>query len=464
MSKKAKEVVEEEPKFKQPWLGFLAFFTVLGAAYISFQWFLHPVWGLATKLVTANAFVMATIFTYGLGMGATGGSLGILLSLNNPMYIAMYPLGYLVDWVPYMVFCIVWVFTIAFLALWVPVSPLKRQPWAGIGILAATLILAFITWYILGIVLGWKGYEMILLGTCGFLVFPVWVTLLNYWPFATPERMGMHPAIKGAVYGIISWVLAFVLYGIFNTLIWSNPIATAFTQYTMGNVLMPQMPFEPYDFWVSLLLCIIVGSTITSIVNPWTEITQPKRGLLLLVVAVILGVVMWYIISAILGPSSQTVLITEPVPWLFTFPTTNHGNVSAYMAFPLVTLLAGQMSFQMWPWSRWGVKGNIGLVITSFIIGTILYYLFMVNPGFAVPLLGGNLVTPMSGLETLYLSLWGAFMQTGVSAFAWEFVVYMLYFEGTAEFIGHALMFAWVLTVVIFGLLAYEAFDHWPWK
>ena len=55
-------------------------------------------------------------------------------------------------------------------------------------------------------------------------------------------------------------------------------------------------------------------------------------------------------------------------------------------------------------------------------------------------------------------------MQTGVSAFAWEFVVYMLYFEGTAEFIGHALMFAWVLTVVIFGLLAYEAFDHWPWK
>ncbi|MFB0563488.1 MAG: hypothetical protein ACETWM_19995 [Candidatus Lokiarchaeia archaeon] len=469
MSKKAVQVAEAEPKFKQPWLGFLIFLSVLGAAYVVYQWFLHPVWGYATSMVTGNAFVYS-LFMNNLGLDP---SLGILLSLNNPMYMALYPLGYLVDWVPYFVFCIVWVFTIAYLALWVPVKPLKRQPWGGIGVLALSAILAYITWYIFAIMLGWSGYEMILLGTCGFLIFPIWLTMFNYWPLNTPTRMGWHPVIKGAFFATISWILALVVYWIVTMLIWSNPIATSWTQYILGDVMMPNLIFEPYDLWVSLILSIIVGAVIMSIVNPWTGMSQPKRGLLLFVIAIILGVAMWFIITAALNPSSQTLLISEPVPWLFTFPYTSHAVVAAYVAFPLVTLLAGQLAFQMWPWGRWGTKGNVGLVITAFVVGTIFYYLFMVDPGFAIPLLGGNLVAPMSGLETLYLYQWGLYLvfsglpfpfYTLAPGFLWDFIVYMLYFEGIAEFVGHALMFAWVLTVVLFGLLAYEAFDHWPWK
>ncbi|MEX2722771.1 MAG: hypothetical protein Q6367_002660, partial [Candidatus Freyarchaeota archaeon] len=339
MAKKAKEVVEAAPKFKQPWLGFLVFGTVLMMAYIVYQWFLHPVWGLATHMVKYNAMVMA-LGLEGL-LGAEGLSLGLLLSLNNPTYMALYPLGYLVDWIPFFIFCIVWVFTIAFLALWVPVAPLKRQPWAGLGVLAASAILAYITWYILAIIVKMKGYEMIILGTSGFLVFPIWVTLFNYWPFATPKRMGMHPLIKGGTYAAISWILAIVIYHVVNKIIWGvYGIQSAFTQYVMGIPLMPLLPFEPYDYWNSLLLSIIVGATIISIINPWAgKIPQPKRGLLLFLIAIVLGVAMWTIITFALNPSSQTLLIPGAVPWLFTFRYTSHAVVAAYVAFPLVTLL-----------------------------------------------------------------------------------------------------------------------------
>ncbi|MEM2958652.1 MAG: hypothetical protein QW261_10175 [Candidatus Jordarchaeaceae archaeon] len=461
MAKKAKEVVEAAPKFKQPWLGFLVFGTVLMMAYIVYQWFLHPVWGLATHMVKYNAMVMA-LGLEGL-LGAEGLSLGLLLSLNNPMYMALYPLGYLVDWIPYFIFCIVWVFTIAFLALWVPVAPLKRQPWAGLGVLAASAILAYITWYILAIIVKMKGYEMIILGTSGFLVFPIWVTLFNYWPFATPKRMGMHPLIKGGTYAAISWILAIAIYHVVNKIIWGvYGIQSAFTQYVMGIPLMPLLPFEPYDYWNSLLLSIIVGATIISIINPWAgKIAQPKRGLLLFLIAIVLGVAMWSIITFALNPSSQTLLIPGAVPWLFTFTYTSHAVVAAYVAFPLVTLLAGQLAFQMWPWNRWGTKGNIGLVITAFVVGTIVYYLFMVNPGWAIPLMGGNLIVPMSGLESLYLFFWG--VGAMIPSYTYLFIVFGLYFEGLAEFVGHALLFAWILTVGLFGLLAYEAFHRWPW-
>ena len=468
MSKKAVKAVEAEPKFKQPWLGLLAFITVLSAAYITYQWFLHPVWGFATKMVTSNAFVMSMTFQ----MAGQDPALGLLLSLNNPLYMALYPLGYLVDWVPFFVFCIVWFFTIAFLALWTPITPLKRQPWAGIGVLALSVILAFITWYIFAIILGWKGYEMILLGTCGFLIFPVWLTLFNYWPLNTPTRMGWHPVIKGAFFATISWILALIVYWIVTTLIWSNPIATSWTQYLLGGIEHPMLIFEPYDVWVSLILSIIVGGIIVSIVNPWTGMSQPKRGLLLLVITIILGVAMWYILVAILGPSTQTMLLETPggTPYLWSFSYVSHASVAAYVAFPLLILLVGQLSFQMWPWAKWGSKGGIGLIVTAFVVGTIIYYLFMVDPVFAIPLLGGNLVVPMSGLQTMYLFQWqlGVFFNIIMPGmgdpYIWSSIVYMLYFEGLGEFVGHALMFAWVLTVLIFGVLAYEAFDHWPWK
>ncbi|MGQ9720756.1 MAG: hypothetical protein ACUVXA_05475 [Candidatus Jordarchaeum sp.] len=455
MAKKAAVTAEAAPKYKQPWLGFLTFGTVLMVAYIVYQWFLHPIWGLATRMFEMNFFI---------AVNTLGEELGMLLAINNPMLMELYPLGYLVDWIPFFIFCIVWVFTIAYLGLWVPITPLKRQPWAGLGVLATSAILAFITWYIFGIVLGFKGYEMILLGTCGFLIFPLWLTLFNYWPLATPTRMGWNPAIKIAFYASISWAITLILYWVITSLIWLNPLATAWTQYIMGIPLLNLLPFEPYDFYVSLILSIIVGAVIMSIINPWLGIKQPKRGLLLFALAIIIGFVMWFIVVAILGPTSQTILITGPPPWLFTFPTVSHASVAAYVAFPLVTLLAGQIAFQMWPWNRWGTKGNIGLVITSFVVGTIVYYLFMVNPGFAIPLMQGNLITALSGLETTYLALWAQWYLLGIPAALWQSMVFFAYFEGLAEFVGHALMFAWLLTVVLFGLLTYETFHHWPWR
>ena len=75
--------------------------------------------------------------------------------------------------------------------------------------------------------------------------------------------------------------------------------------------------------------------------------------------------------------------------------------------------------------------------------------------------MGGNLVVPMSGLEALYLFFWG--VGSMIPAYTYLFIVFGLYFEGLAEFVGHALLFAWLLTVVLFGLLAYEAFHRWPW-
>lgn len=454
MSKKAAEAVHAEPKFKQPWSGFLTMMTVLGVSYIVLQWFLHPVWGLATKMVYMNFYVASLAF----------GDIGPLLALHQATYNTVYPLGYLVDWIPFFIFCIVWIFVIGFLALWVPIKPLKRLPWSALGVIALSAIFAYITWYILGIVVGMQGYEMILLGTAGFLVFPIWLTLFNYWPLATPARFGWHPVIKGTIFASISWIVTIIIYWIINSIIWSNPIATTWTQYVLGNPLMPLLTFEPYDQWVSLLLSIIVGSSIVGIVNPWPGIKQPTRGLVLFITAIILGVIIWAVLSSVVGPSDHTLLIQEPVEYLYIFPYVSHANVSAYLAFPLVTLLSGQIAFQMWPWNRWGIKGNVGLVITAFIVGSILYFLFMVNPGWAIQLTGGNLIVPTSGLETVYLVALEAWYETG-TYYAYHLATcYIVYFEGIGEFVGHALMFAWVLTVVIFGLLSYEVLHHWPWS
>ncbi|MEM1658303.1 MAG: hypothetical protein QXK94_04630 [Candidatus Jordarchaeales archaeon] len=463
-AEKAKETKEAAggegavaPKFKQPWDGFLSFFTVFIWAFIVLYVFIHPVWGIATRMVRMNAFIASM-----LGMAAGHAELGLLLSLSNALNMEMYPLGYLVDWVPYFIFCIVWFVTVAVLARPFTLSR-RKQPQTGIAVTALSMILAFVTWYILAMVLHWKGYEMIILATSCFLVFPIWATLFNYWPFI-PKKPNVHPAVRGAVYATISWVLAFVIRGVITFLIWSNPVATAFTQYLFGIPLVTLTPTEPYDFYNSLLLCIIVGAVIMSVVSPFPNVPQPKRGLLNFGLAVLIGVAMWGILSAVVGPSSQTVLMTGGVPYLFTFPYTNHGAIAAYVAFPLVTLLAGQLTFGMWPWLKWGMKGSIGLVVTSFVVGTILYYIFMVNPGLAVIFTGANLLLPVSGLETIYMFYLGIGLMFGSTGAIWNALVYCLYFEGVAEFLGHAVMFAWILTVLIFFLLAYEAFEHWPWR
>ncbi|MEM2046850.1 MAG: hypothetical protein QXZ06_03110 [Candidatus Jordarchaeales archaeon] len=460
-AERVKEAVGKEavaaPKFKQPWDGLLSFFTFFIWAYIVLQVFVHPVWGVATKMVRMNAFIASM-----LGMAAGHAELGLLLSLSNALNMEMYPLGYLVDWVPYFIFCIVWFVTIAVLAR--PLTPSHtKQPQTGIMVTALSMILAFATWYILAVILHWKGYEMIILATSCFLVFPIWATLFSYWPFV-PKKPDIHPAIRGAIYAVISWILAFVIRGVVTFLIWSNPVATAFTQYLLGIPMITLTPTEPYDFYNSLLLCIIVGAVIMSVVSPFPNIPQPKRGLLNFGLAVLVGVAMWGILTAVVGQSSQTVLMMGEAPYLFSFPYVNHGAIASYVAFPLVTLLAGQNTFGMWPWSKWGMKGSIGLVVTSFIVGTVLYYVFMVNPGLAVIFTGANLLLPVSGLETVYMFYLGLGLMFGSTGAIWNALVYCLYFEGVAEFLGRATMFAWMLTVLIFFLLAYEAFEHWPWR
>nr|MDO8081294.1 hypothetical protein [Candidatus Freyarchaeota archaeon] len=240
---------------------------------------------------------------------------------------------------------------------------------------------------------------------------------------------------------------------------WGNALPVTWTMYQTGNVLQPLTPTEPYDFWVSILLAVIVGATIISQLNLFPNMAQPKRGLVNFILAIIAGLILWGIITLILGNSSQSVMMADPAPWVFTFPYVNHGAVSAYLAFPLVTLLAGQLTFQMWPWAKYGNKAGLILVIVAFIVGSIVYWIIMVGPwGLAGAITGGNLITAMSGMRTEYLYYLAI---PSDMLFYWPD---MLWSEGFATFIGHALMFAWILTVLIFYLLAYEGFEHWPWK
>jgi len=78
---------------------------------------------------------------------------------------------------------------------------------------------------------------------------------------------------------------------------------------------------------------------------------------------------------------------------------------------------------------KMGIKGNIALVAVSFLIGTGLFYIFLVNPGLAVPFTGANLLLPVSGLETLYMFYLGTGLMFGSTGAIWNAMVYALYFE-----------------------------------
>jgi len=497
MSKKAKEVVEAAPKFHQPWQGFLSFSVVVILAYVTYTWFLHPVWGLLTRMATSNAFVAYSVMS---SIYPQFGSFALLASINNPNLTTVYPLGYLENWVSFFVFCIVWFVAIALLArpFTPPTSRLRKQPWGGLLILVLSMIFAFITWYILGVVFHWKAVEMALLGTVGFLVFPIWVTLFGYWPFV-PKRAGTHAMVRGAIYITLSWVFTFLLNWIIENRVWSNSMGVAFTQYLLGNPLSALTPLEPYYFWISILLSIIVANTAISQLNLMPTMTQPMRGLVSFILGIVLGLIIWGIVTLAVGPSYQTVplspiavpaLPSPPFPAVFSvadfspiasFPYINHGAVAAFLAFPLVTLLFGNLTFGMWPWARWGKWGNLIWVIMAFIIGTIVFFIMMVWPGWANTITGANIVNPASGLMTLELVPWavGILLFQALGAIPAPFIpvatmVVVSYFftgastvilmEGTAAVLGTSLLASWILTVLIFYLLAYEGFEHWPMK
>jgi hypothetical protein len=197
--------------------------------------------------------------------------------------------------------------------------------------------------------------------------------------------------------------------------------------------------------------------------------TQPKRGIVNFMIAIIFGLILWGVLVALVAPSySSIVYVTsEGYPILLSYPYTNHAAVAAYLAFPLVTLLAGQFTFEMWPWSRWTKNGNLLFVILAYIIGTILFVVVMVTPGLATAITGADQFTAMSGLQTIYLQYWLLALQTE-GAFGNVFVgFYMIFasvFEGQGVVLAQQIMFSWMLTVVIFYLLAIEGFEHWPFK
>jgi len=115
---------------------------------------------------------------------------------------------------------------------------------------------------------------------------------------------------------------------------------------------------------------------------------------------------------------------------------------------------------------RWTKNGNVLFVILAYLIGTILFVLFMVTPGFATSVTGANFIPSVSGLQTIYLQYWLDSLLTGgsVGVFVGSYVILASVFEGVAATVGQQIMFSWVLTVVIFYLLAYEGFEHWPFK
>ncbi|WXG39873.1 MAG: hypothetical protein WED07_03450 [Candidatus Freyarchaeum deiterrae] len=233
-------------------------------------------------------------------------------------------------------------------------------------------------------------------------------------------------------------------------------------------------PTEPFDFVTSLFFALIVANTLMSIIAPFPNMTQPKRGLINFFLAIITGLIIWGIVTAVVGTTTAPVLanwpsITPLIPYdyILPVPVVAHANVTAFLTFPLVVLLFGQLTFAMWPWSRWGMKGHLTFVILAFIIGAILYYLLMINPGFAAPLTGANLITSASGLQSLYLwSLFNILFQPPIVApiLIWNYWVLAVYFEGIGTATGYSIMYTWTVTVVIFYLLVYEGFEHWPFK
>ncbi|WXG39875.1 MAG: hypothetical protein WED07_03460 [Candidatus Freyarchaeum deiterrae] len=456
MSKKAAEVVEAAPKFKQPWQGFLSFMSIFIIAYLTYEFLLHPVWGLLTHMIQTNVF---TAFWLGEHFGGSlGGEIGLTLAINNAQEMALYPMGYIVDWVSYFIFCIVWIVAIIVLCRSFSPTP-PKQPWFGIYVTALSMILAFVTWFILGFKLGWTGYDMIVLGTTGFVVFPIWGTLFMYWPFV-PKHAQAHPVWRGAVFVTISWIITFIVRWAVMKIIYANPIGVFFEQYLGGNLTQPLFATYPYDFIVSGLFAVIVGFNIMSQLAFFPNMSQPWRGLINAIIGIIIGVIMWIILGAIVTKSSAGVVMSTPSTWLLTTPYSNYGNVTAYLTFPLVILLAGELTFANWPWTRFGKWSHLIFIIMAFIIGSILYYIIMVNPGYAAAITGTNLIPSMSGMQTMYMVFYfapGAF--GGYTAF----MVFLIAFQGVAQSVGYTIMFSWMVTVLIFYILAYEAMGHWPW-
>jgi len=462
MSKKAAEVVEAAPKYKQPWQGFLVTLSILVASYAVYQWLLNPVWGLLTKMILGNvmvAFTMASTF-----VGTTlSQQLALVLAINNPMFQQFYPMGYLVDWSSLFIMAIVWAISLVVL---IKPGTTSKQPWTGIYILILSVVLGFATWYILGFKLQWTGVDIILLGVCGFLVLASEAMIFGYWPFSG-KREDTHPVGRGVTLIILGWILTFLLRWVLITRVWANPMGNFLTMYLWGNLDEPLFSLYPLDFMISGVIAVIFAMYIISIIGPFSSMSQPKRGIINFIIALFVGIIMWIIVVAIaLNKGTTQTLIFDTVSaqwWVLTTPSTNFNLVSTYLTFPFITMLFGHYVFNSWPWTRFGRWSNLIWVIVAFIIGSILYYLIIVNPGYAYTITGANLITAMSGEQSLYLNFF--YGVTGVTGPNYQtFGAFLIYFEGLAKTMSTEIIFAWMFYVQIFFIMIFEGLEHWPWK
>ncbi|MBS7247259.1 MAG: hypothetical protein QXN15_10265 [Candidatus Jordarchaeales archaeon] len=467
--------MESEGKFKQPWRGVLSLLTIYGISYTAYAVFLNPTGGLLSRIVVGNAFLLRYLLEYAVSKELAA-LLAPVLALRSAEFVAFNPLGYPLDWMSVVVFGIVW-----FIAIAVLCAPLQRtappkQPRTGLIVAALSLILAFATFWVLGSVFKMTGYEMLLLGTCGFLVFPVWATLFNYWPFV-PKKPDMHPVARGAIYTALSWAIAAALYYVFNTLAWRG--AVFFDMYTLGHdlfttLLRPLFPFNHYDKWMSLLVAVILGCNIVGLVNPFEKKSQPVRGVINLVIAAVIGVALWLVLTPILGkaPHVSTItieaIVTVRIPLVVT--VSSPGNVTVYLLYVILSMLIIRHVFEMHWFAGKGTKGNVLAVASAFVAGTLLFFATTAITPVAVFLSGADAAMCASGLQAITYDTVITYIgyALGLRWYAGPMLLtamsYMLEAQAAVQHLAVTLTFGWFVLASIMWLLIYLSFDHWPWK
>lgn len=475
---------EEAGKFKQPWLGILSLLTIYSIAFIMYMVFLNPVGGILTRLVVMDAFVLHEILpAFGVS-GELAALLAPALALRGADTVILNPLGYPLDWMAVIVFGIVWFIVIAVLCMPFQRKEPPKQPQSGLITAALSLILAFATFYVLG-AMGFKGYEMLLLGTCGFLVFPIWATQLDFWPIV-PKKATMHPLVRGAMYTVISWIIAGILYLIFNTLAWSG--ATFFEMYLPGHdlftsLLQPLAPFNHYDQWISLLVGIIAGFSIVGLVRPYDGRAQPIKGILNIVTGIIIGVILWFVLMPIIGsaphvfayPYSVTI---GPNTMIFEIPLMLSirapANVTALLLCIVLAILILQHPFQLHWFAAKGLKGKILALVVAVIVGVIVFFVVLGTPSVAMALSGVGTVAGASGLQALAYYAWIGYAEAAAALPAplsglapYLLLNGMLPFmeiQAAMQHLATSCVLGWFVLGGILWLLIYESFTHWPWK
>lgn len=469
-------------KFKQPWLGVLSLLTIYSIAFIMYMVFFNPIGGILTRLVVMDAFALHEVLP-ALGVSSElAALLAPALALRGADTVILNPLGYPLDWMAVIVFGIVWFIVIAVLCMPFQRAAPPKQPQTGLVTAALSLILAFATFYVLG-VMGFKGYEMLLLGTCGFVVFPIWATQLEFWPIV-PKKPTLHPVLRGAMYTVISWIIAGILYLVFNTLAWNG--ATFYEMYIPGHdlfttLLQPLAPFNHYDQWISLLVGVIAGFSIVGLVRPYEGRAQPVKGILNIITGIIIGVILWLVLMPIIGSAPHVFaypyeVTIGPITRVFEIPLTLSirapANVTALLLCIVLAVLILQHPFQLHWFAAKGLKGRILALIVAIIVGVVVFLVVLGTPSVAMALSGAGAVAGASGLQTLAYYAWMEYAKAAAAPPLAGFAPYLLLngmlpfmeIQAAMQHLATSCVLGWFVLGGILWLLIYESFTHWPWK